>query len=160
MKLPMAIRYPRGQSDALNTHWKTPFSQIKIGTSKQISFGKDIAVLTIGTIGNTIIDICKNDAYAEKIAHYNMRFAKPLDDKMLHAICEKFDKIITIEDGTIIGGFGSAILEFLNEHNYQHIKLKRLGIPDKFIEHGKIVELHQMLGLDKEAIIETIDDFI
>lgn len=164
LDIPIAIRYPRGRAESVanskpsKINWKTPFNKMKISKGEQLSFGNQIAVLTIGTIGNTIIEICKDKIYAEKIAHYNMIFVKPLDKKLLHQICEKFDKIITIEDGTIVGGFGSAILEFLQENEYQHIKVKRLGVPDYFIEHGKVLELYKKVGLDINTIKKEIDN--
>ena len=154
---PIAIRYPRGRGTRLD--WKTPFNKIEIGKSEQLSSGKKVAVLTIGTIGNTIIEIEK-ELLKNTIAHFNMRFVKPLDEKLLHQIFKQFDKIITIEDGTIVGGFGAAILEFLNEHNYQNKTIKRLGIPDNFIEHGKISELQEIVGLDKASILKEIEKLI
>ncbi len=150
---PIAIRYPRGRGYIIN--WKQPFSAIEIGKGECISEGNNIAILSIGTIGNTIIELQKEFSNNE-ISHYNMRFVKPLDISLLHQIFEKFDKIITIEDGTIIGGFGSAILEFASENNYTNTTIKTLGIPDNFIEHGKTVELFESIDLSKEHIKKTI----
>ncbi|MCF6349715.1 MAG: 1-deoxy-D-xylulose-5-phosphate synthase [Flavobacteriaceae bacterium] len=159
---PIAIRYPRGRmkNNIKNLHWKTPYKKITIGKGSQITFGNKVAILSIGTIGNTIIKICEEDYYLDKISHYNMLFVKPLDEKLLHQVCENFDKIITIEEATIIGGLGTAILEFLHENNYQNIKLKRLGIPDNFIEHGKTSELNTKIGLDIFSIKKRIDTFL
>ena len=145
---PLAIRYPRGRGTLLN--WKLPFSKIEIGKGFCISEGEEIAVLTIGTIGNTVIELQK-ELPKNSVAHYNMRFVKPLDEELLHFIFKKFNKIITIEDGVILGGFGSAILEFKNANNYSN-KIKTLGIPDKFIEHGKTEELFESIHLSKENI--------
>lgn len=154
---PIAIRYPRGRGTTIE--WKTPFEKIEIGVANQLSSGNKIAVLTIGTIGNTIIEVEKN-LPKNTISHFNMRFVKPLDKKTLHQIFEQFNKIITIEDGAIVGGFGSAILEFASENNYQNKTIKRLGVPDNFIEHGKIAELQKIVGLDTESILNEILSFI
>jgi len=150
---PIAIRYPRGRATTVD--WKTPFEKIKIGVAKQLSIGNKIAVLTIGTTGNTIIEI-ENEFPKNTISHFNMCFVKPLDEKMLHQVFNQFDKIITIEDGTIVGGFGSSILEFASENKYQNKTIKRLGVPDNFIEHGKIIELQKIVGLDKLSILKEI----
>ena len=141
---PIAIRYPRGRGVILN--WQQPFTKLEIGKGELIKEGSELAVLSIGHIGNKIVEVCNSSSKREKIAHYNMRFVKPLDEELLHEVFKKFDKIITIEDGTIVGGFGTAILEFAQEHKY-HSNIKRLGIPDKFIEHGSTEELFNSIGL-------------
>ncbi|HIE45263.1 MAG TPA: 1-deoxy-D-xylulose-5-phosphate synthase, partial [Flavobacteriaceae bacterium] len=157
---PIAIRYPRGLSNipfsVFNSNIKC-FNNIKIGKGKQLSFGNKIAILSIGTIGNSIVEICKEEKYNSKIAHFNMLFVKPLDERILHEVCLKFTNIITVEDGVISGGFGSSIIEFIQENNYQNIQVKRLGIPDNFIEHGTIAELHLLVGLDICSIKKEID---
>ena len=150
---PIAIRYPRGRGSILN--WKQPFEQIKIGKGKQLSTGSEIAVLSIGPIGNVIIDL-KDELPKNKIAHYNMRFVKPLDADLLLEIFTKFEKIVTIENGTIIGGFGSAIIEFAANNNFKNKSIKQLGIPDNFIEHGKVQELFNTIQLSKENIKEFL----
>ena len=155
---PIAIRYPRGRGVTLN--WKQPFKKLEIGKGEIIKKGSKIAILSIGTIGNTIVEICNELSDKQAIAHYNMRFIKPLDESLLHIIFEKFDKIITIEDGTIVGGFGSSILEFAQEHHYNNKDIKRLGIPDKFIEHGAVLELQKNIRIDKKSIITTIEEII
>ena len=156
---PIAIRYPRGRGTTII--WKSPFEKIEIGTGSRISNGNKVAVLTIGTIGNKIIEI-ENEQKISKnsISHFNMRFVKPLDEKLLHQIFLSFSKIITIEDGTIIGGFGSAVIEFANENGYQNKTIKRLGIPDQFIEHGSINQLQKQIGLDVDSIVEEIQKLI
>ncbi len=162
LDLPIAIRYPRGEAHYTSSKMQynvNGFKKIEIGKGNQISFGSKIVILSLGTIGNTIIDICQEEKYNIQIAHYNMLFVKPLDEELLHQIVSKFDKIITIENGTIVGGFGTAILEFLHTNNYQKIKLKRLGIPDTFIHHGKIDELNIQVGLDACSIKKEIDLF-
>ena len=148
------IRYPRGKGVMQN--WKTEFNEIEIGKGRTIKEGNDIAVLSIGAIGNMLNEIYeKTETEGISIAHYDMRFVKPLDEKLLHSIFKKFDKIITIEDGTIVGGFGSAILEFMNNNDYNS-KIKMLGIPDKFIEHGTQQELYKECGYDTENIFLEI----
>lgn len=154
---PIAIRYPRGRGTVID--WKTPFDKIEIGNGQQLSSGNKVAVITIGTIGNTIIELEK-ELPKNSISHFNMRFVKPLDENLLHQIFNQHDKIITIEDGTIVGGFGSSILEFASANNYQNKSIKRLGIPDNFIEHGKIPELQKIVGLDKDSILKEIQLFI
>jgi 1-deoxy-D-xylulose-5-phosphate synthase len=156
LDFPIAIRYPRGRGTI--TNWQQPFKQLEIGKGKTIKEGSRIAVLSIGTIGNTIVEVCRELSDKEALAHYNMRFIKPLDADLLHTIFQKFDKIITIEDGTIVGGFGSAVPEFVQEHHYKNKLIKRLGIPDKFIEHGTVSELQEQLKLDKSSIKKFIEE--
>jgi 1-deoxy-D-xylulose-5-phosphate synthase len=154
---PIAIRYPRGRGQ--NIKWRTPFSRVTIGTGECVKKGIEIAILSVGTIGNMVIDLCNAFENSDKIAHFNMRFVKPLDVKLLHNILENFDKIITIEDGIIVGGFGSAIVEFAQDNDYYGKKIKRLGIPDRFIEHGKIESLLNSIPLNIEALIKVINSF-
>ena len=154
LEYPIAIRYPRGRGVMLD--WKLPFQKLKIGKSQLIKQGSELAILSIGHIGNKIIDICDALSEREKIAHYDMRFIKPLDEVLLHDIFNKFDTVLTIEDGTIVRGFGSAILEFAQQNNY-HTSIKRLGIPDKFVEHGSTDELFDLIGLSNEEIIKIIN---
>ena len=156
INVPIAIRYPRGRGHNLN--WKQPFSTIKIGKGVCLEEGERVAILSIGAIGTKISEIVK-DFNENDIAHYNMRFVKPLDSELLHEIFKKFDKIVTIEDGTIIGGFGSAVLEFSNEHNYKP-EIKVLGIPDTFIQHGTVEELFERIHLSKEHLSEEISKMI
>jgi len=161
LDLPIAIRYPRGFSQKTSVQYSVDnFTKIEIGKGEQLSFGNKIAVLSIGTIGNSIIEICKDKNYSSKTAHFNMLFIKPLNEKMLHEICSKFSKIITIEDGVIIGGFGSSVIEFIQENNYKNIQVKRLGVSDNFIEHGTITELHKQIGLDVNSIKKIINEMI
>lgn len=155
---PFTIRYPRGKGVLAN--WKTPLKEIKIGTGRKLLTGKDIAVLTIGPIGNKICEAVKSlkDEHIS-IAHYDMRFVKPIDETLLHEVFGKFDKIITIEDGTIVGGMGTAVLEFMSDHGYQ-AQVKRLGIPDKFIEHGTQEELYAECGFDLKGILSAIKTMV
>jgi 1-deoxy-D-xylulose-5-phosphate synthase len=155
---PFVIRYPRGQG--VMPEWKTPFQKMPIGKGRVIKEGDDIAILTIGHPGNFAVEACKNlTTEGVNAAHYDMRFVKPLDEVLLHEIAQKFSKIITVEDGTIKGGFGSAVLEFFAEHNYTP-ELKMLGIPDRIVEHGKPEELHRECGFDAQGIMETVREML
>lgn len=149
LKKPIAIRYPRGTGNIID--WQKPFSEIEIGKGICLKKGKNTAVLSIGTIASNVIEAINISEKKEEIAHYDMRFVKPLDEKLLHEIFEKYKTVVTIEDGTIKGGFGSAILEFASENNYQN-KIKLLGIPDKFIEHGSVLKLQEETSLDIESL--------
>lgn len=153
-KYPFVIRYPRGQG--VMPEWRTSMEKIEVGKGRIIKDGEDVAILTIGHPGNFAVDACKVLATdGLNPAHYDMRFAKPLDEEMLHGIANKFSKIITVEDGTIVGGFGSAVLEFMAAHNYSP-EVRMLGIPDRIVEHGKPEELHRECGYDARAILETV----
>jgi 1-deoxy-D-xylulose-5-phosphate synthase len=152
--LPFSIRYPRGQG--VIPDWKQPFEKIEIGTGRCIQEGNQIAILTIGHVGNFAVEACKHLATEDFLpSHYDMRFAKPLDEDLMHKIAKKYTKIVTVEDGTIIGGFGSAVLEFLAKHNYK-CEVVLLGIPDEVIEHGKPNELFDICKYDAKAIINTV----
>ena len=153
---PIAIRYPRGRGKILN--WKQPFKSIEIGKGFELKKGGLLAVLSLGFIANNIIEAIEIISNKEQIAHYDMRFVKPLDEALLHNIFNNHSLILTVEDGCIKGGFGSAILEFAAEFGYK-IPIKILGIPDHFIEHGSIKELQHQTGLDPEGIAKTIEDF-
>ncbi|MCG8410335.1 MAG: 1-deoxy-D-xylulose-5-phosphate synthase [Bacteroidales bacterium] len=153
-----SIRYPRGRG--VMPQWETPFKEIEIGKGEKIREGKDIAVLSIGHIGNFVIEATKELAKKRiDVAHYNMRFVKPIDENILHEVGKNFKTIVTIEDGTIVGGLGSAVLEFMNDHGYM-VKVKRLGVPDKFIEHGTPQELYKECGFDTNGIIECIKNLV
>ena len=143
---PIAIRYPRGRGVLID--WKKPFEIIEIGTGVCLQEGKDIAILSMGTIENNITKALEE---FPNIAHYDMRFSKPLDEKLLHTICTNFKQIVTLEEGVKKGGFGSGILEFIGEHNYKN-KVIVLGIQDHFVEHGTIDELQKMNGIDVNSI--------
>jgi 1-deoxy-D-xylulose-5-phosphate synthase len=140
--------------------WKKPFKKLPIGKGRQIKEGNKIAILTIGHIGTLLTDLYAMlpRIQTDELAHYDMRFVKPIDENLLHGIFEKFEHIITIEDGTIVGGFGSAVLEFASKNQYQNaVYLK--GIPDTFIEHGKKQELFDQIAMNSEALkvlIQTI----
>lgn len=147
------IRYPRGQG--VMPEWRTPMKAIEIGKGENILEGKDLAILTIGHVGNFALAAATELAeQGISVAVYNMRFVKPLDHDLLHTIMAKFNRIITVEDAAIMGGFGSAIIEFNSDHNYTP-KVLRLGIPDEIIEHGTQEQLQHQCGFDKDGIIKT-----
>jgi 1-deoxy-D-xylulose-5-phosphate synthase len=154
LQLPISIRYPRGEG--VMADWKTEMKAIKIGTGRKLKDGNGVAILSFGHPGNfaaSAIRTLKNEGIDP--AHYDMRFAKPLDEALLHEVFQKFDKIVTIEDGTIIGGFGSAVLEFMNQHQYQ-ATVKIMGIPDALVEHGTPKQLYEEIGLDANGIAAVI----
>ena len=158
-KGPFVIRYPRGRG--VLPDWECPMKEIEIGKGRKLKDGKDLAVVSIGPIGN-IAEQAIARAEKEKgitIAHYDLRFLKPLDTELLHEVGRSFNKIITIEDGVIKGGMGSAVLEFMSDNGYYHA-FKRIGVPDKFIEHGSIPELYQLCGMDEEGIYNGIMNLI
>ena len=155
---PFSIRYPRGKG--VLTEWKTPMQKIKVGTGRKISNGNDLAILTIGHPGNfahSAIDQLKTSGIS--IAHYDMRFVKPIDEVMLHEVFSKFSKVITIEDGCLMGGFGSAVIEFMSDQKYS-ADIVRLGIPDTYIQHGTQQELWEECGFDTKSIINTIHSML
>ena len=146
---PIAIRYPRGRGQ--NTHWKIPYETITIGEAHCIKEGTKVAVLSNGTIGNNVTQALENLQNPSDIAHFDFPFVKPLDEKLLHTVFSKFETVITIEDGTVTGGFGSAILEFAAINNY-HSKIQVLGVPDQFIEQGTVLELQQFCKMDVSSL--------
>lgn len=155
---PFVIRYPRGQG--VMPEWRQPFREIKIGTGRKIRDGKDIAILSLGHPGNFVTEACK-ELLADGLqpAHYDMRFVKPLDAALLHVIFSKFNKVITVEDAALPGGFGSAILEFMALNGY-HAEVRMLGIPDRIVEHGKPEELHRECGYDAGSIASKVREML
>ena len=156
---PFVIRYPRGKGYIVD--WKQPMKKVKIGKGEQLKAGKDLAVITIGTMAHSAaraIEAVERENEIS-IAHYNMRFLKPLDTELLHEVASNFKYIVTIEDGVINGGFGSAVLEFMADNNYK-LNVKRLGIKDTFVEHGTPEQLYNMLGLDAEGIAKSLLEYI
>ncbi|MBN2682301.1 MAG: 1-deoxy-D-xylulose-5-phosphate synthase [Bacteroidales bacterium] len=155
-KGPFSIRYPRG--NGVMADWEKPFTEIEIGKGRLVSKGKEIAVLSIGHIGNIVQNaVRKLEKQNIFPAHYDMRFVKPIDEEILHHVCNNFQKIVCVEDGVISGGFGSAVLEFMAENNYRN-QIKLLGVPDKFIDHGTQFELRKECGFDTEGILKTIEE--
>lgn len=158
VKGPFSIRYPRGQGVMVN--WKTPFQKLEVGTGRKIKDGNKVAILSIGHPGNLVtkaIEILKEQNIDP--AHYDMRFVKPIDEKLLHEVFSKFDKIITVEDGCIMGGMGSAVLEFMGDNGY-HARVTRLGIPDRYIEHGEQPELYEECGFSPNKIAESVVELL
>ncbi|MDN3658523.1 1-deoxy-D-xylulose-5-phosphate synthase [Ferruginibacter paludis] len=155
---PFVIRYPRGEGTM--PEWKTPFEEIQIGKGRKLRDGQDVAILSFGHPGNFAAAAIR-DVKAEGInpAHYDMRFVKPIDEELLHEVFSKFNKIITIEDGTVVGGFGSAVLEFMNGNGYK-ADVKIMGIPDRLVEHGSVKQLYDEIGLDANAIAATLREMV
>ncbi|HAZ01390.1 MAG TPA: 1-deoxy-D-xylulose-5-phosphate synthase [Marinilabiliales bacterium] len=151
---PFSIRYPRGRG--IITDWKQPFETITVGKARKLHSGKGLAILTIGNTGLFVAQLANELAEANiEYAHYDMRFVKPIDEAILHEIFAVYDKVLTVEDGALMGGFGSAILEFMADNNYQ-TAIKRLGIPDIFVEQGSPEELHALCGYGPQGILNTV----
>lgn len=153
-KGPFVIRYPRGRGSL--TDWECPLEEIPVGKGRKLTDGNEIAVITIGPIGKAAaeaIDMATKEGIS--IAHYDLRYLKPLDEELLHEVGRQFKKVITVEDGVIKGGMGSAVLEFMSDNNY-YPHVKRIGIPDLFIEHGSVQELHSLCEIDAPAICKVI----
>lgn len=157
LKKPIAIRYPRGYGKLEN--WQLPFKKIKIGKGTCLKDGNKLAILSVGTIANNVSEATNLLKNKDSVAHYDMRFIKPLDVSLLNIIFNKFDTIITIEDGTIKGGFGTSILEYAAEKKYKGI-IKVLGIPDNFFHHGTIKQLQEICGIDAKAIQKEVEKFL
>ncbi|MEI6455148.1 MAG: 1-deoxy-D-xylulose-5-phosphate synthase [bacterium] len=151
---PFAIRYPKGRG--VMPQWKTPFETLPVGKGHCIQEGKDAAVLSIGHVGNfvtrAVVEMEKSGFY---VAHYDMRYLKPIDEELLHEVFKKFTRVVTVEDGTIVGGLGSAVLEFMADHGYS-ARVVRLGVPDKFIEQGSLEDLHAECGFDTAGITRSL----
>ena len=153
---PFVIRYPRGNGYLAD--WRCPLEEIKVGTGRRLKDGKELAVLTLGPIGHTAAEaIAEVEAENKEksIALYDMRFVKPLDEKMLDEIAGRFERIVTVEDGSLNGGFGSAVLEWMSDHGHR-VQITRLGLPDEFVQHGKVEELQHIVGIDKEGIKKAL----
>lgn len=160
-KGPFVIRYPRGRGKLVD--WKCPMQEIPVGTGRRLKEGKDLAILTIGPIGyEAEAAILRAEKAAKEqhldlsIAHYDMRFLKPMDTRILHEVGSQFDRIITIEDGVLTGGLGSAVIEYMSEKGFKP-NVIRMGLPDSFVEHGTVKELYQLCGIDEEHIVATIN---
>ena len=154
-KGPFVIRYPRG--GGVLQDWRCPLEEVKVGTGRKLHEGTDVAVLSIGPIGNNVTEAIEKIGNKVSVAHYDMRFLKPIDEQILDEVGRKFKRVITIENGVKKGGLGSAVLEWMNEHGYQP-KVTLLGMPDEFVEHGTVAELHKIVGLDTESIIKAITE--
>jgi 1-deoxy-D-xylulose-5-phosphate synthase len=153
-----SIRYPRG--NGVMVDWKTPFQKIEVGKGRKLKDGKEIAILSLGHPGNfAATAITKLEEEGITVGHYDLRFAKPLDEAMLHEVFSKYKKVITLEDGCIMGGIGSAILEFMADNGYSS-QVKRMGIPDRFIEHGEPIELYEECGFSPTQIYTEIKEML
>lgn len=152
------IRYPRGRG--VLADWHCPLEEVKVGTGRKLRDGDDIAVLSVGPVGNNVVkavEMMENDGDGISVAHYDMRFVKPLDENLLKEVAAKFKHVITVEDGVREGGFGSAVIEWM-EDNGQHPDIVRLGLPDHFVEHGTVAQLQSIVGIDAEGIRRTIEE--
>lgn len=152
------IRYPRGRG--VLADWHCPLEEVKVGTGRKLRDGGDIAVLSVGPVGNNVVkavEMIENDGDGISVAHYDMRFVKPLDENLLKEVAAKFKHVITVEDGVREGGFGSAVIEWM-EDNGQHLDIVRLGLPDHFVEHGTVAQLQSIVGIDAEGIRRTIEE--
>ncbi len=153
-----SIRYPRGQGVMPN--WRTPLEEIEVGKGRLVKEGEEVAILTIGHIGNYAVSACKTLADdGVRPAHYDLRFVKPLDEELLHEVFGQFKHVVTVEDGCLMGGMGSAVLEFMVDHGYS-ASVKRLGIPDRVVEHGEQLELHRECGYDPEGIAQAVRELL
>lgn len=152
------IRYPRGKG--VLADWHCPLEEVKVGTGRKLRDGDDIAVLSVGPVGNNVVkavEMMENDGDGISVAHYDMRFVKPLDENLLKEVAAKFKHVITVEDGVREGGFGSAVIEWM-EDNGQHLDIVRLGLPDHFVEHGTVAQLQSIVGIDAEGIRRAIEE--
>ena len=156
--LPFVIRYPRG--NGVMPEWQTKLEEITIGKGRKLKDGEDVAILSYGHPGN-FAQAAIRTLRSEGInpAHYDIRFVKPLDEELLHEVFAKYTKIVTVEDGTVVGGVGSAILEFMAAHNYK-AEVKILGIPDRLVEHGSLKELYHECSYDADAIASTVRSLV
>jgi len=155
---PFSIRYPRGEG--VMPDWRKPFTELEIGKGRMICDGEEVCILSIGHPGNFVVNACR-ELITDGIqpAHYDMRFVKPLDAELLHSVFARFKKIITVEDGVKMGGFGSAVLEFMSDHHY-HADVRRLGIPDKFIEHGSPAQQYEYCGFSAANIADAVREMV
>jgi 1-deoxy-D-xylulose-5-phosphate synthase len=157
-RTPFSIRYPRGRGRF--TDWEKPFEEMEIGKSRQLSEGDDLAVLSIGNPGNDVASVVNKLTVENiRIAHYDMRFVAPVDKEVLHTVFKKFKHILTVEDGVLKGGFGSGVIEFMSDYGYNS-EVRRLGIPDYFVEHGTQDELYRECGFDAEGIEIAIREML
>ncbi|MGM9842462.1 MAG: transketolase C-terminal domain-containing protein, partial [Candidatus Limisoma sp.] len=155
-KHPFAIRYPRG--NGVLTDWHNEFESLEIGKGRKLSSGTGIAIVSIGPIGNTVAKaVAKASEKGISVAHYDMIFLKPIDESILEEVCKNYSQIITVEDGTIVGGLGSTVVEWINDHGYK-TRVKRLGIPDRFISQGTVKQLHSICGIGYDEILQSILD--
>jgi 1-deoxy-D-xylulose-5-phosphate synthase len=156
--LPFVIRYPRGEG--VMPEWRTPLEALEIGKGRKLRDGEEIAILSFGHPGNFVKSaLVELKQLGIQPAHYDMRFVKPLDEALLHEVFARYQKVLTIEDGTVVGGFGSAILEFMAKHDYR-AQVRMLGIPDRIVEHGTPKELHAECGYDANALVTAVQKMV
>lgn len=148
------IRYPRGRGVLVD--WRCPLEEVEVGKGRKLSEGDDIAILSIGTVGNNVQKAICNLNVKKSVAHYDMRFLKPLDEDILHEVGKKFRNVITVEDGVRNGGMGSAVMEWFADHDYD-VRVKRLGLPDYFVEHGTVAQLQHIVGIDVDGIVQALE---
>lgn len=148
------IRYPRGRGVLVD--WHCPLEEVEVGKGRKLSEGDDIAILSIGTVGNNVQKAICNLNVKKSVAHYDMRFLKPLDEDILHEVGKKFRNVITVEDGVRNGGMGSAVMEWFADHDYD-VRVKRLGLPDYFVEHGTVAQLQHIVGIDVDGIVQALE---
>ncbi len=148
------IRYPRG--NGVHAEWRTPMKEVAVGTGRCLREGTELAIISFGPIGNEVVKVLDEMPTTKSVAHYDLRFVKPLDENMIQEIGNRFKKIITIEDGVRNGGMGSAVLEWLNDHKF-YPQMIRMGLPDAFVEHGSVAQLRQLVGLDADSIRKEIE---
>lgn len=148
------IRYPRGRGVLVD--WRCPLEEVEVGKGRKLSEGDDIAILSIGTVGNNVQKAICNLNVKKSVAHYDMRFLKPLDEDILHEVGKKFRNVITVEDGVRNGGMGSAVMEWFADHDYD-VRVKRLGLPDYFVEHGTVAQLQHIVGIDIDGIVQALE---
>jgi len=157
-KGPFSIRYPRGNGTVIE--WKKDFQEIPVGKGRKLNEGNDLAILSIGYAGNFVVEALeKLKSEGIKCSHYDMRFVSPLDHEILEKVAARFERIITVEDGVIDGGFGSAIAEYFASSD-KKLSIVRLGVPDRFVEHGTQEELYRECGFDSDGIIRTVHELI
>lgn len=148
------IRYPRGRGVLVD--WRCPLEEVEVGKGRKLSEGDDIAILSIGTVGNNVQKAICNLNVKKSVAHYDLRFLKPLDEDILHEVGKKFRNVITVEDGVRNGGMGSAVMEWFADHDY-NVRVKRLGLPDYFVEHGTVAQLQHIVGIDVDGIVQALE---
>ena len=148
------IRYPRGRGVLVD--WRCPLEEVEVGKGRKLSEGDDIAILSIGTVGNNVQKAICNLNVKKSVAHYDVRFLKPLDEDILHEVGKKFRNVITVEDGVRNGGMGSAVMEWFADHDYD-VRVKRLGLPDYFVEHGTVAQLQHIVGIDVDGIVQALE---
>ncbi len=152
-KGPFVIRYPKGRGTL--KAWRCPLEEIEVGKGRRLKDGSDLAILSLGPIGHAAEEAIRQlEAEGMSVAHYDLRFAKPLDEELLHEVGRRFHRIITLEDGVKQGGVGCAVMEFMNDHGY-YPRMRRIGLPDEFVEHGSLKELHHLCGMDTEGIVNV-----